>query len=842
MARESTARKLDTDEGAYSEKDLQSLKERDTNAADVTAQKKKILTLGYKTREAIDKAGGSLSKVEKEALEAQLETLSRESDHKGLEKFHDQVTTMVARTQELTRQFMGIIDADANKPLLSQKETEELRREFQSKRTDDKLAHIEKFNEVLEELRKARAEVVKITGGSQKQLDEFADLSRKDKTAYLEDLKKTAKDFEDLIKKAESMSDYDADDLKSRLTRFRECGNLKDQKDMLKDLRDEVEGTSQTNVQKVFKSFPEQHQSKFAKEFKKAKTGKDRLAVVERMRESLIQEYIKLVQKTPNYSAEEKSEMTGSFRTLASIDPKQIKMLMKMIEDFPKYDAKAKEFTKTFESTPAEVQAQYRFKEARFSQKEKIAKECEEHMKLIDTWQGKLKAAQQGKLLCAISAEKYVTDFAKLDVNGKRKAIERSTLDDPLRKQTLSRFEKGLPQEVQDQNKHFYDMRLRDRVSLVDQLEQEGAERDKLGGIMKKKIQKMAKEDRTLAPKSAAEYEKWVDGLSLDELKKFHKKSELDDPARQVLMVEFASLPEQQQKDHANFYNLDMTGRMELLGRIMPDKGAHLMEKISRARATQEQTAIIEKQARLSALYESVELMVDQDNVEGELELRKKVAQEDPDNPLNNQRIEELMKIINPDAATIAETIDKTATESEYMRRVIEMAAMEQMIGRRARLSEERHGGKRGIRSRLGAQGDEFSALDKEYYDYTGGQEILDRRTGKAAGVIEFNTRRSELMNATDIEAMKRQLKPERERVSEETTSNLDKYTYKNREGRELTGTELDQKLNDDAANMAAKIIEIHSGKRLARKPSPEVVAATKRQLEEYLVKRRLAA
>lgn len=813
--------KLDTSDGQ-----LEDLAKRRTNASEVINKNEAFANIYWATRQDVQKADNVLSKEERKRFEEQLDALRAEKDPEKIRKLQQVIQGTITETRDLTQRYGA--ELDKNKDLFGKDKArgvdtlQEYKDEFKGKELKAKREWSRKLDDELKSLRDLRANLIKVVGEGKEvksYMDKFGTMRRHEKRNYVKDLAPVVEGFRKACDTLRKAGVYSEDELENLGTRFREAP-LDAQKRMLKDVEQEAKDESAKGLQDVFKKFSPDTQKKWDPELKKARGLKAKKDVIGRMKQGLRDRLIELWQKSKYQSPKEKSFITASIEK-----EDRPEMLEMFVASFGKVEETIKGFAKKYESMPAEVQAQYDFWNADYSEKESISKQCDRHAEKITKWEAKLEAAVKERLVSKTSAAKYSTGFKKLSLPEKDRILSQSVLDDPRRKAVLMRFTKLCEKnpDLAEKNKHFDDMRLRDRIELVNTLEDGLDKKADCKDKWKKKVEEKVA-GRLLAKNSAKAYEDWFNDLEdTDEMEAHLQDSDLDDPRREKVLQTFEELSEKERGPHTNmFYNADLTGRIELLHRILPDNGAALDAALSNMEAAKVGVDALEQQTALTTYHELATTFQKRGNLDGETEIRQKIAKLDPEDEQNAQRLEELKMLKNPNAQYLGQMINNVANIPGMREDLLTHKVMFE-IAERARKSEVLRNQQHLDRRALAQGSAELAELSGDLYEYTEGKMMLDERTGMAVDMQVFDAR--EMLQERKPEALARHRRKFKEEGNiRDHQSQFGRYGLINEKGEEKTGTEADTTVRTEAARITQKILETGTKGQFKGKPSDEAV------------------
>ena len=335
-------------------------------------------------------------------------------------------------------------------------------------------------------------------------------------------------------------------------------------------------------------------------------------------------------------------------------------------------------------------------------------------------------------------------------------------------------------------------------------------------------------------PDSVGPYEEWFADLDVDEMEEAMEDSDLDNPQREKVLEVFGELPDDVRKTHeAAFHKEDLTGRIEMLKTLLPDGGAELERTLSSMEAATELTKNLQKQTKLNAYLNMANEFRDKKNQQAELEMREKVARLNPDDEANTERLEELRMLENPDSQFIGDLLSHVKDQAG-MEEEIQANHLLFEIADRAH-AHELHTKKQGMESRVASNDNtEFGELSGELFDYSDGEQMLDRETGKARDMQIFDE--NDLFRnkkVVDIREHRKRFKKDGERFTD-SPARLGQYGVRDHTGKEMKGEELMQYKRRKATAFAAKILSMGTEGQITGTPSDEVVDEMMKAIDEF--------
>ncbi len=793
------------------DKQLQDLQDKKTDTATIKATNRDVTDIFLDIRGKLDK-DQVLGKEEKEAYEKALEKARMEENSPSrLAEIKKDIDQKIDASHKLLQSYVGQLDK--NTDLFGRDKARGIdvradkEKEFKEAGLDGKKEASKKLDSELKNLRGIRDNLIKVIGdskGAKVYMDRFGKMTEKEKVDYVDTLKYNTENFKKLFEQLKKTDISDDDELESLSIRFGEA-TPESQKKMLAEMEQELKDGDVKSVKDEFKKFSEPRQKKFEAKLKKARGLKAKKEVVEEMKGEIREEAIKKWTDSPLQSPFEKNinaKYMGEEKDAAKLEAS--------LAYIPTAEKTLQGFEAKFKAAHAKVQAQYDFYNVNFSGeggqkgKKEIAAECEKHMELIGKWDQKLKDATGNKLVSEISAGKYRDKFAGATIKEKEAALQNSTLDDPRRRESLTRFNK-LPADDQQKHKEFYSLRLRDRVALVENIENTNRDRKQLGEKYNEKVQEMA-DSRLLSRRSVKAYQQWFASLeTTDEMKEMLENSDLDDPRREKVLETFENLPESQRKKYETiFMNQDLTERIQTLCTILPDGGITLKNSLNGMQEAKGQIDEMQKKTELKVKLEDATKFEGQKNFQAEFEIRKDIAKLDPEDEINTARLAELQIIVSPNAESIGKAIDEAKGNSS-MRDKLEANAvylrMAHDIKQHELLTQERTFDQR---STLHAS-NEDQELSEDFADFTDGEMTIDARTGRAQDAVVFKMTDFQNLNRDQIHEKKKALK--QDRLITDETQRGKRYNMIDKDGQQLDSAKLENRAKAQSAQITAAII-----------------------------------
>ncbi len=822
-------------EGQLQSHHLKSIAGGKMDAQTALTEDKDFKAIYMDARKQLMKNGTTLSEEERKAFEEKLLIASDKRDPKKLEAIRKNITTTVDETHKLTAAYFG--ELERHKDLFGKDTSknvdtlEEYKQAFKKQELKSKKEWSTKLQDEIKSLKTIREDLIRTVGEGKEAeayMDQFNKLRRHEKREYLKEIKDLVKQFTEVAETFKKSGLYSPEELKHMTTRFREAP-IDKQKKMLAEYQEDAKSDSIKTVQQTFKKFSPKMQQKHEETLKKARGLKAKKEVISGMKGELRETLIKLWQNSKFQSQKEKSFIVSSIEK--EENPEMLEMFIK---SFGKVEDTIKGFAKSYEKTPPNVQAQYDFWNSDYSEKERISKECTEHMDKIGKWNKKLDDTVNKRHISSISAEKYRIQFEKLSLRDKDAALKSSTLDDPRRAKTLQRFENQnkIPKETQDQHKQFYNMRLEDRIKLVDELEGTIDKKAQLQVDWTKKLENMV-EDRLLSPESVEAYEKEFDELeTTEEMKEMLGKSDLEDPRRKKVLETFDKLPDATKKKwEQKFYNQDLTDRIETLKQVLPDGGLQLELSLSSMDAAKKLTDNLEQETELKAYREMAETFDKAHNRKAEIEIREKILKLKPDDEANQERLEELRMMENPDSQFVGEMLSVVRAQPGMQEELMKNKILFEIADRAH--SHEVHSKIQGMEGRAAANDNtEMGNVSGQIFAYTDGEQMLDKRTGKARDVQIWDERDFQASNVAQLQEHRHMFKADGQDIVN-TPGNLGHYGVRDKTGKEMKGEELVKYKMEKATRLAEVILFKGSKGQIKGRPTPEVVAEVLKAMDE---------
>lgn len=840
---------------AYTDQQLQDLKDGKTDKDELTSQKRSFQAIYSTVRDQLNKDDvlhddneAKLSKKDRKKIDEMVAKANADRNPQGIAEIKKHIDTTI----EQSRKMMGIVDAklEKNKDLLGKDKARnvdsraEIRGEIRDLSLDEKPEAIKKLDAKFESLRSIRDDLVKMIGndkGAKTYLDKFGKMKMDEQADYVKGLKENMGEFKKLFDQASKTDIYDEKELQIMSVRFGEA-MPEDQKKMIKEMEQNLKGNDVKSVQDSFKKFSENRQDKYKDELKKARGLKAKTEVLDKMKAEIRKEAIEKWNTSKLQSPFEKSlnaKLIGQEQ-----DPKNLEMSLAGIADAEKL---LKGFEDKFKAAPAKVQALYDFDNANFCihpnnptqlGKMEIAKECEKHVKLIAQWETKLKEKEANGLVSTISAGKYRDKFAGATIKEKEDALKRSTLDDPRRQEALTRFKK-LP--IKDQEKHaeFKDLRLRDRLDLVEDIEQTNLDRKNMTEEYKERIAEKV-DQQLLAPNSAKAYLEWFEGLeTTDDMAELLNNSDLEDPRRQEVLDTFRSLPEAKRKENSDFFNQDLSKRIETVSNMLPeeDRAAFISSLNSMKDAKPQAADMIDSVKRTVELQQAMKYAEEFQkgkNSAAELKVREDIAKMDPENQANLARIDELMILVKPSAETMGRIIQDSKGDQTLHDKLDQGAILLRMaddIQTREDITKDRTLEQR---TELDGSSDDRE-LSQEFATFTDNEMVIDAKTGMAQDVVQFKMNSFDNVDRTTIYKQKLAMKQERERPDKNITQKANRWDVVDKNGEHLNSKKLGTKVEEQAMALLKQAIR----KATTGKMSPEDEAMAYQAMKGILLDNR---
>lgn len=850
MARSSALEHKDLDlekdqDSKFSDKQIDAVSKGKKDAATTLEEQRRFDAIYTGARKQLLQNGTSLSETERKEFQEKLLFANQERDPKKLEEVQKHIGETIAETHKLTENyFKGL---DRNKELFGKDKSrsvdtlQEYKNEFTKQDLKTKKDWSNKLGDEVRSLQDLRNDLVKVVGGgkeAQAYFDQFNKLRRSEKREFLKELRGNVEAFTKTMETLKKSGLYSDEEIKNLSVRFRESP-LDQQKKMLIDLQEDAKNDSIKSVQETFKKFSPETQKKYEAALKKARGLKAKKELIDEMKQNLRSTFIALYENASFQDSKGQTRRLNSpqeIKTLiSSIDKEQRPEVLEMfIKGTPEANKKLTEFAKSYDHAPANVQTQYDFWNADYSKKEQMAQECEKHEKKIGEWNKKLDKAIQDQLIGTVSAGRYRTQFEKLNLKQKDEVLQRSTLDDPRRKDIRDRFQK-LPVEIQKKHEHFYDMGLEDRTKLVIKEEKNLERVAKVQEAWENKIQGMI-ENHLLSPESEEAYIKWLAEMeNVEDMEKALDTSDLDLPERGFILETFQKLPDDvRAKYEAMFYQQDLTDRIETVDMLLPeDARADFRRALSSMEAARQLTDSLEKQTELKTLRNMASEFCDKNNQKAEMEIREKIAKLEPEDEMNQERLEELKMLENPDSQFIGDLLLQMKGQSGTKQ---EMEAHHLLFETADRAhAHELYTQKQGMEARVGAAHDkrEFNELSSELYEYTRGEQMLDRQTGKAIDMQIFDE--TDLLrnkNVSSLNEHRKRFKKDGEVITE-TSARLGQYGLRDHTGKELKGEELLQFKRQKAMEYTLKVLQTGTAGEFSGIPSEAAVNEMLKALDE---------
>ncbi len=837
MARNTpSAKSLEEDEElSPANKQLEALEKREKDATTVLNENKAFQGIYADARKQLLKNGTALSEKERKDFQEKLLLANQDRDPKKLAAIQKHIDDTISETHKLTAEYFAGLDK--NKELFG-KDTarrldtlQEYKDEFGKQTIDKKREWHGKLGEEVKSLKEIRDSLIKTIGTGKEAeayMDQFNKLRRSEKKEYLKDVKESVEGFKKVVDTFKKSGLYSDEELKDMGVRFREAP-LDKQKKMLSELEEDAKNDSIKSVQTTFKKFSPETQKQYEQTLKKARGLKAKKEVIDQMKQGLRDKLIKMTQGSKYQSPEEKSQV------LSIEKEDRPEMLEMFVKGFPAAEKKLMEFAKSYESMPANVQAQYDFWNSHYGDKEKIAEECKKHGEKIKQWNAKLDDKVKSRVISEASAAKYKPRFEKLNLRDKDATLKQSTLDDPRRAKVLQRFENEniIPKEMQEKHKQFYNMRLEDRLKLVNELEKGIEKTDMIKHDWSAKLNDLV-ERHLLSPESVASYEKWFSELGTPkEMESALEKSDLDNPQREKVLETFQKLPDDVRAKHEDeFYTQDLTGRIETLRTLLPDGGAQLELALSSMAEAQKLTDSLENHTKLKTYRDLANDFKKDHNRKAEIEIREKILEIEADDETNKERLEELKMLEDPDSQFIGDMLTQVRGQAGMQDELMANKIMFEIADRAH--AHEIHSKRRGMESRVAANDNiEFSELSEAVYEHSEGEKMLDSQSGKAIDMQVFDE--ADMLqnhNVASIQKHRNRFKADGERITD-TPSRLGHYGLRDKTGKELVGEELVRFKMEKATKLAEKILNIGSKGQIKGKPSPEVIEEVLKAMDD---------
>ncbi|MEK7545134.1 MAG: hypothetical protein AAB551_03305 [Patescibacteria group bacterium] len=791
-----------------------------------------------------------LSSKEREELQRRVIELGRNKNSEEVKKFEEKVAGTIKDTQETTRAYFAKLEGnselfDSIKGKNGPAPLDQKKKEFVQQTLEGKKERLQKINEEIAEIREMRDRLVKTVGASPKHLEAFGSKETKEKQgSYIESLEKNIQEFEDQFSEGVKNKIYEKEAKDGELQRFRDA-SVEDQKKILDRMKEE---TSKRNAKesfagnkKTYNEFSSERRSAFESQWEKAKTEKEQKEILVKMREDLRKDVLKKwtqSDKSKFYSRKEKENINNALEK----SDFSVKNAEQWAKEFDEWVKVPEGYAKTYEGSPALVQALYKdFWDLTVDKKEKVANEVKEHTKMIEEWDKMLTKAEKEQMICHTSSEDYKKRFVGVKLEDKIKIVKgQNTLKDPRRAQSLHAF-KNLPKEIQKENETtFYNSRLEKRLGMLKEIKEDMKEQAKLRGELHNKVKDKLKKN-VIAPKSAKEYHKWIDNDLKDtkELKKMADHSDLDNPQREHVLDKFEELdPKIQEKNKKEFYDADLSGRILLLKKIMPDKGEVLDKELSSLEKAGTEVKNLHEKMGTVQLKEIAERFEKNKNLEAEEDIRKMIKEKNPDDKDNNERLKQIELLLgeSPDAVAAIQDAEEDAT----MAIDLDALRIQNTYAKIISLDERRQKDKRGLKARNkeGHRDENVARLAGQLFEETDGEMILDRNTGEAVDVQNLEMTQHKKHDKSTMEQQKRFFK-EKEKAKFATGNERDArsraYTMTDEKGEELSGEKLEHRQENDNIRMAQKIVDrvLIKNPKMDEKAQKDLIKSIVDELEE---------
>jgi len=817
MANVNRAQRQD-EQDTFNDDDINALSEGKVDAQDIFEQQESFTRQVIDIRERLEKADGVLSAQEQQRYKDKLFDLEMSKDRKGLKALDKEMAETVSNTQKLTHSYFEKLDTNHELFGLDKDRhvdtLAEYKEDFKQQDVKGKKTYFKEVDQEIESLRVLQDKLVKLVGNSPAHMEEFSKLRRHEKRdEYLPELETVMKQYGAFMKKLESSNDYNSAELRMMETRFKES-SVADQKKLLQEWG--FEGKTEAGAEKVagaaqelkaqFNLFSPARQKKYDREFAEAKTKRKQTEIIDTMRGDLKQDYMKRVNGSKYLSSSEKQ------KALQSVSDKNfdIKFIELCLSSFAQCEAKVKQFEKTYSNAPKEVQDQYHFWEADYEEKQKMIAEIKEHMKIGKEFEAKVKKfAEEGLVAKKTMSEdkdyivKWRHNFRKLSLVEKKKLLQNSSLDAPIRKQVLADF-RALPEAQRKPfEKAFMKGNLRERLKILTQLKEQGNEMMKNRNGLTKKVDDFEKRG-LIARKSAAAYREWIKTLSAEDLKKYAKKSELDDPRRVKMLELFESMPKSAQEKNNAFYDMDLNERIALMSKLKPADTKKVLETVESQEAAEEDVIDFKKRVEIKALRKVADQFKENGNLQAEMHMHQQILELNPKDKQSLARMQEIQKMENP----LLKMLDDKLEGNDELKRQVEgyqIVDIFETLIRRSELAE----GAKGLEERSGRFKDgRMAELNKELKEHSKGEQILDESTGRAIDVEDLDVDRVE--EGSDKELVNKYVDLFREErpmnTANQNQSRLRRLTMHKRDGRELKGDEIKQKKAEFEDQLAQKL------------------------------------
>lgn len=831
----------------FSDESMDKYKKGDKTALQVVESEKKIGQRLIDIRKQLEDAT-DLSSKERIELQRRISDLRRGMNPEEIAKLEEEVKGTIHETQETTRSYFSQleqnqelfgIDTKTKSGNQAPSVLEKRKQEFIEDTLEGKKTRLTKLDEEIRQMQEMRDQLIRIVGQSPAHLKAIQEKEITDRLPYIEQLEQNLKKFKEFAKEGIKNEVYSEKDIEHDEKAFRDKP-VEEQEKILTKMQKEVSkkniDSSFAGNRKKYEEFSQKRRSEFSGEWKEAKTEKEQNKILEKMRAQLkkdfVQKCINSDKATKYYSRTEKENFTKliqdeNFNTKAAEDT---------LEKFNEWVKIPEEYGKAYEKASPLVQALYKdFWNLTVDKKGEVMKEIKEHEKLGEKWNIMLEQAEKKNLICHTSAEDYKQRFVGLELRDKKRIIEgQNTLQDPRRTQNLREF-KSLPRTLQKKHEIFYGLRLEERMRLVQKLHEELKLKREIKGKLHKKVEEMLR-GKLLAKKSVEGkngYHEWIDQIDdLNELKKMLEDSDLDSPQRKHVLETFQNLPKELQRKHAEFYGEDLSGRILLLREITPDKGASLAKELSSLEKAKTEVKNFQAKMQNVQLREVAERFEKNGNLGAEEEIRKMLAEKDPDDMENAKRLEQI-QILRGERPDVIAAI-QSAKEDAALKNDLDALQIENTYANIIRLDEIRQNQAKGLRARNQKhENEDISRLEGQLFEETKGEMIVDKRSGKA-----IKTRRLKMADLKKNDhsfAQNQKLmfeQEERARFAERKDAEMQRFTVQDEKGEELSGTRLEEHQSQDNRRVAKKIIKRMSAKT---KLKPETEKELQKALEEEL-------
>lgn len=831
----------------FSDESMERYKKGDKTAAEIVENEKAIGKKLVDIRKQLEDTT-ELSSKERLDLERRIFDLRRTMNPEEIAKFEEEVRTTINETQQTTRSYFQQLEQNQKlfgiesktglkkdtSPLLEKRKQEFIEDTLEGKKT-----RLTRLDEEIREMQEMRDRLIKLVGKSDTHLQAIQEKETSDRLPYIEQLEKNIDKFKEFAREGIKKKIYSEKDIERDEKIFRDSSTEQQEKwltRMEKEVAKENVDSSFAANKKQYEEFSQKRRNEFAGDWREAKTEKEQQKILEKMRTQLKKDFIaKCINSekaTKYYSRKEKE----NFAKLIKDEHFNIKTAEDALEKFDEWVKIPEEYGKAFEKAPPLVQALYKdFWNLTVDKKGEVLKEVGEHGKLTEKWNKMLEQAEKANLICHTSAEDYKQRFIGLELANKKRIVEgQNTLQDPRRTQSLREF-KSLPKNVQKKNEIFFSLRLEERLALVRKLHEDLKLKREIKGKLHRKVEKMLRE-KLLAKKSVEGkngYHEWIDQMEdLDELKKTFEDSDLDNPQRKHVLETFQALPKELQKKHVKFYEEDLSGRILLLKEITPDKGASLEKELGNLEKAQKEIKNFQEKMGSVQLREIAERFEKNGNLEAEKEIRKILAEKNPEDKDNRKRLEQIQILCGERPDVIAAL--QAAKEDAALQDNIKTLQVENTYANIVRLDEIRQREAKGLKARnRGHDNEDVSRLEGQLFEETKGEMNVDRRTGKA--IKSRKLKMADLKKGERSFTEKQKLMFEREekpRFAERKDAEMQRFTMEDEKGEELSGTRLQERQSQDNRRVARKIVKLVSGKT---KLKPETEKELEQALEEEL-------